>query len=91
MILEGEMQCQQIEKLMGATDPSKAEENTIRKLFGISMKKFSSWSDSVDNAKKEIHFFFKIKILKNFNYCLWVSLYSIIGFSFLKYFRYHLS
>ena len=41
-------------------DPSKAEENTIRKLFGISIDKNSvHGSDSPDNAKKEIHFFFQ--------------------------------
>ena len=47
------------EKLMGATDPKKAKENTIRKLYGISIDKNSvHGSDSIDNAKKEINFFF---------------------------------
>ena len=46
-------------KLMGATDPKKAEEKTIRKLFGISIDKNSvHGSDSLENAKKEINFFF---------------------------------
>ena len=45
---------------MGATDPKNAEENTIRKLFGISIDKNSvHGSDSSDNAKKEINFFFR--------------------------------
>ena len=47
-------------KLMGATNPKDAEENTIRKLCGISIDKNSvHGSDSKDNAKKEIDFFFK--------------------------------
>ena len=46
--------------LMGATDPTKAEEGTIRKKYGISIDKNSiHGSDSVDNAKIEINFFFK--------------------------------
>ena len=45
---------------MGATDPKNAEENTIRKLYGISIDKNSvHGSDSVENAKIEIDFFFK--------------------------------
>ena len=47
-------------KLMGATDPIKAEEGTIRKKYGISIDKNSvHGSDSLDNAKIEIDFFFK--------------------------------
>tara|TARA_Y200000002_G_scaffold206552_1_gene170381 strand:+ start:119 stop:529 length:411 start_codon:yes stop_codon:yes gene_type:complete len=47
-------------KLMGATNPKDAEENTIRKLFGVSIDKNSvHGSDSIENAKKEIEFFFK--------------------------------
>ena len=46
--------------LMGATDPKKAEEGTIRKSFGISIDKNSvHGSDSTENAKIEIEFFFK--------------------------------
>ena len=46
--------------LMGATDPKKAEEGTIRKSFGISIDKNSvHGSDSSENAKIEIKFFFK--------------------------------
>ncbi len=60
MILEGENAVLSNRKLMGATDPKKAEDNTIRKLYGISIDKNSvHGSDSVDNAKKEISFFFK--------------------------------
>ena len=60
MILEGENAIVHNRKLMGATDPKNAEENTIRKLYGISIDKNSvHGSDSVDNAKKEINFFFK--------------------------------
>jgi len=59
MILEGENAVIANRKLMGATNPKEAEDNTIRKLFGISIDKNSvHGSDSVDNAKKEIEFFF---------------------------------
>ena len=59
-------------ELMGATNPKDAKENTIRKMFGISIDKNSvHGSDSVDNAKKEIEFFFKkLEIPKNFYYRL---------------------
>ena len=47
-------------KLMGATNPEEAEEGTIRKKYGISIDKNSvHGSDSVENAKIEIDFFFK--------------------------------
>ena len=60
MILEGENAVSLNRKIMGATDPKKAENNTIRKLYGISIDKNSvHGSDSQDNAKKEIDFFFK--------------------------------
>ena len=60
MILEGDNAILENRKLMGATDPKKAEENTIRKLYGISIDKNSvHGSDSSENAKKEINFFFK--------------------------------
>ena len=60
MILEGENAVSFNRKLMGATDPKKAEDKTIRKLYGISIDKNSvHGSDSVENAKKEIEFFFK--------------------------------
>ncbi len=60
MILEKENAVLENRKLMGATDPEKAEEGTIRKKFGISIDKNSvHGSDSQDNAKIEIDFFFK--------------------------------
>ena len=60
MILEGKNAVAHNRALMGATDPKNAEENTIRNLYGISIDKNSvHGSDSVDNAKKEINFFFK--------------------------------
>ena len=47
-------------ELMGATDPEKAGVGTIRKKYGISIDKNSvHGSDSLENAKKEIQFFFK--------------------------------
>ena len=59
MILEGEDAILKNRKLMGATDPKKADENTIRKMYGLSIDKNSvHGSDSPDNAKKEINFFF---------------------------------
>ena len=60
MILEGENAVLANRKLMGATNPKDAEDNTIRKLYGISIDKNSvHGSDSIENAKKEIEFFFK--------------------------------
>ena len=59
MILEGKNAVIKNRKIMGATDPKNAEENTIRKLYGISIDKNSvHGSDSTENAKKEINFFF---------------------------------
>ena len=59
MILEGENAITINRKIMGATDPEKADKGTIRKEFGISIDKNSvHGSDSQDNAKKEIDFFF---------------------------------
>ena len=59
MILEGENAISTNRKIMGATDPQKADKGTIRKEFGISIDKNSvHGSDSQDNAKKEIDFFF---------------------------------
>jgi nucleoside-diphosphate kinase len=60
MILEGENAISKNRQLMGATDPIKAEPGTLRKLYGISIDKNSvHGSDSVENAKIEINFFFK--------------------------------
>ena len=59
MILDGENAIQKNRDLMGATDPKKANDGTIRKLYGISIDKNSvHGSDSPENAKTEIDFFF---------------------------------
>ena len=60
MILEGENVISKNRLLMGATDPTKAEEGTLRKMYGLSIDKNSvHGSDSVENGKIEIDFFFK--------------------------------
>ena len=60
MVLEGKNAVAANRKLMGATNPRDADENTIRKLYGISIDKNSvHGSDSIANAKIEINFFFK--------------------------------
>ena len=60
MVLEREGAILENRRLMGATDPTKAEEGTIRKKYGISIDKNSvHGSDSPENAKIEIDFFFK--------------------------------
>ena len=60
MILEGENAVLNNREIMGATDPKKATEGTIRKLYGLSIDKNSvHGSDSPENAQKEIQFFFK--------------------------------
>ena len=60
MILEKENAVLGNRELMGATNPNDAEEGTIRKKYGISIDKNSvHGSDSVENAKVEIDFFFK--------------------------------
>ena len=60
MVLEREDAVSKNREIMGSTDPLKAEEGTIRKMYGLSIDKNSvHGSDSVENAKKEINFFFK--------------------------------
>ena len=60
MILERENAISKNRQLMGSTDPKKAEEGTLRKMYGISIDKNSiHGSDSIENAKIEIDFFFK--------------------------------
>ena len=62
MVLEKENAVTENRKIMGATDPKEAEEGSIRKKFGISIDKNSvHGSDSTENAKKEINFFFKVQ------------------------------
>ena len=59
IILDGENAIQKNRDLMGTTDPKKAKDGTIRKLYGISIDKNSvHGSDSSENAKAEIDFFF---------------------------------
>ena len=59
IILDGENAIQKNRNLMGATDPKKAKDGTIRKLYGISVDKNSvHGSDSSESAKAEIGFFF---------------------------------
>ena len=60
MVLEKENAVLDNRKLMGATNPKEADEGTIRKKYGISIDKNSvHGSDSAENAKIEIDFFFK--------------------------------
>ena len=60
MILEKENAISANRELMGSTDPQKANEGTLRKKYGISIDKNSvHGSDSLENAKIEIDFFFK--------------------------------
>ena len=60
MILEKVDAVSENRKVMGATDPAKADEGTIRKKYGLSIDKNSvHGSDSIENATKEIDFFFK--------------------------------
>ncbi|MCK4650959.1 nucleoside-diphosphate kinase [Candidatus Babeliales bacterium] len=59
MVLEKENAISDWRKTMGATDPQKADENTIRKIYGTNIDKNATHgSDSPQNAKKEIEFFF---------------------------------
>ena len=60
MIIEKENAVLDNRELMGATNPQEAKDGTIRKKFGISIDKNSvHGSDSLENAKIEINFFFK--------------------------------
>ena len=59
MVLMGENAISINRKIMGATDPLKAEDGTLRKMYGLSIDKNSvHGSDSLENAKIEIDFFF---------------------------------
>ena len=59
-ILSGENCIEKYRTIMGATNPENAEEGTIRKLFALNVQENSvHGSDSEDNAKNEIDFFFK--------------------------------
>ena len=59
MILKHENAVDEFRKLIGATDPNKAEPGTIRKTFAVSVQMNAvHGSDSVENAIKEANFFF---------------------------------
>ena len=59
MVLEGEGAVFKNRQIMGATDPLKAKEGTLRKMYGLSIDKNSvHGSDSAESAKTEIDFFF---------------------------------
>ena len=59
MILEGEGAISKNRQIIGNTDPLKAEEGTLRKMYGLSIDKNSvHGSDSLESAKTEIGFFF---------------------------------
>ena len=65
MILEGEEAISKNRQIMGSTDPSKAEEGTLRKMYGLSIDKNSvHGSDSNESAKAEIFFFFTNQLSK---------------------------
>ena len=76
MVLEKENAVLGNRELMGATNPKDAEEGTIRKKYGISIDKNSvHGSDSVENAKKEIDFFFQ-RLKNNLLIAFGYNLYS---------------
>tara|TARA_B100001094_G_C17657517_1_gene542651 strand:+ start:41 stop:265 length:225 start_codon:yes stop_codon:yes gene_type:complete len=59
-VLQGKDAVLNYRELMGSTDPSNASEGTIRKAFAIGIQENSvHGSDSIENALKEINFFFK--------------------------------
>ena len=65
-VLEGKDVISIYRELMGATNPENADENTIRKLYGVSVEENSvHGSDSEDNSKIEIEFFFSKKEIFN--------------------------
>jgi nucleoside-diphosphate kinase len=58
-VFEGKDAVERIRKVMGATDPAKAEAGTIRREFGLDVQRNSTHaSDSPENAEKEIKLFF---------------------------------
>jgi len=66
MVWEGENAISEIRKIMGATDPAKAEEGTLRKLYGTNVGENAvHGSDSKESAEIEIPFFFsKLEIVE---------------------------
>ena len=62
-VLKGKDIVSRYRKLMGATNPANADDNTIRKQYGLSVEENSvHGSDSNENAEKEINFFFQKEI-----------------------------
>ena len=65
-VLEGKDVISRYRKLMGATNPANADENTIRKLYGLSVEENSvHGSDRPENAEIEIRFFFSERDMFN--------------------------
>lgn len=65
-VLEGKDVISRYRKLMGATNPANADENTIRKLYGLSVEENSvHGSDSPENAEIEVRFFFSEREMLN--------------------------
>lgn len=59
IVLEGENAISRVRQILGATDPAKAEEGTLRKLYGSNVGENAvHGSDSVESANYEIPFFF---------------------------------
>ncbi|MFC1957860.1 nucleoside-diphosphate kinase [Chloroflexota bacterium] len=59
MVIEGEGVVEEIRKIMGATDPAKADSGTIRGMFGLDIQQNATHaSDSTETAEKEIKLFF---------------------------------
>ena len=59
-VLSGDNAIERYRKIMGATNPENAEEGTIRKLHALNVQENSvHGSDSIENARNEISFFFK--------------------------------
>ena len=66
-VLEGNGVISKYRELMGSTNPENADENTIRKLYGVSVEENSvHGSDSEDNSSIEIEFFFSKREIFNF-------------------------
>ncbi|MEW6069567.1 MAG: nucleoside-diphosphate kinase [Candidatus Thermoplasmatota archaeon] len=60
LVAEGENAISKVRKLMGATDPSKAEKGTIRQLYGLSIEKNTiHGSDSEESAEHELKIIFR--------------------------------
>jgi nucleoside-diphosphate kinase len=63
-----------VRDFIGATDSQKAESGTIRNLFGTNNRKNAVHaSDSTENAKNEIAFFFKPEEILEYNYNAWIN------------------